>query len=151
MQLLILILVIIIPDCLIFWCSPDLSFNFRLIWSAWFEEILLLRQIYGNLLQLGHFPHLSHFLNLISLSYIYIFVRSLLFCFTYFTLSMYQLWSWYHITNRYFRRICDLSLFIEQRLEFIYEIIFIRFSLWFSFSNSLEKRKHKKLSVSAST
>ena len=29
----------------------------------------------------------------------------------------------------YHRRFCDLSLFIEQRFEFIYEIIFIRFFL----------------------
>ena len=30
--------------------------------------------------------------------------------------------------TRYFRRFCDLSLYIEQKFEFIYEIIFIRYS-----------------------
>ena len=31
------------------------------------------------------------------------------------------------LRTHYFRRFCDLNLFIEQRFEFIYEIIFIRF------------------------
>ena len=32
------------------------------------------------------------------------------------------------LITRYFKRFCNLSLFIEQRFEFICEIIFIRFS-----------------------
>ena len=43
--------------------------------------------------------------------------------FTYFTLSRYQTWSSGHTKNHYFRRFCNLSLFIQQRFEFIYDII----------------------------
>ena len=45
-------------------------------------------------------------------------VQRLLFCFTYLTLSRYQVRHWRHRIH-YFRRFCDLSLFIERRFEFI--------------------------------
>ena len=69
--------------------------------------------------------------------------------FTYLMLSRYQIsWNWRHIKKCYFRRFCDLSLFIEQRLEFIYGSILIRFSKWLIFLNNLEKRKQMELSFS---
>ena len=60
--------------------------------------------------------------------------------FTYLMLSRYQIWwNWRHIKKCYFRRFCDLSLFIEQRFEFIYGSILIRFSKWLIFLNNLER------------
>ena len=46
-----------------------------------------------------------------------------------------------------FLRFSNLILFTEQRFEFVFEIIFIRFSWWFMFLKNLEKRKHLKLSI----
>ena len=56
-------------------------------------------------------------------------VQMLPFHFTCLMLSRHQVLSCCHIKNYYFRRFCDLSLFAEQRFEFIYETIFIRFYL----------------------
>ena len=50
--------------------------------------------------------------------------------------------------NRYLGRFCDLSLFIEQRFQFIYEKNLIKLFRWFILLKSLEKRKHMKHSVS---
>ena len=57
-------------------------------------------------------------------------VQRLSFCFTCLTLSRYQVWSKRYIKNHVFNRFSDLSLFIEQRFEFIYETNLIIFYVY---------------------
>ena len=75
----------------------------------------------------------------VLLMFFFSFVKRFPICFTSLTLSRYQVWIWRLINNLIPG---DLSLFIEQRFELIYEIIF--FVIYF-LEKSWKKETYKTL------